>query len=669
MYAQARFSWLPARSRSLMVCLPLVTLAILLGVQCVIGAISASSHQSALSEYLNQARRCVELNDCPSRGGRTGGLPLFHGASWIRLLSYSLRAGYDLTRIQYIVLGSWILSIPTTFFFLKRYLGLRAAALALGLYFPLILVATDITIFSYPNLLPLPFALYYASIALFIEFRRTVFGAVASVALAAAVSAELGSIVMVPFHVLLVALTARRPVFAVAVCSLSFAIPFCLDSMDAAWEIVRQVPTIRFAVGLAISGGVVVLAARMSPRVLLLASTSTPDRVRAVMTAALLYATITIWLACLLLMRALPSSRYLLPASFPFLYLVAERMGTFGARTTIILGTLESLSLLLLPSAPHGLFVLQVPVVVIVTLYALGTIVRQMSGSGPGSLWPSVTICLCAIGVAIADIIVLSKRGAAQAFTLAEVERLVPKLYSAGYTYPELLGSLQGPAADDLMPLLTERDPNLFGKPLHLVDPNFSLLVVKVPNAAIVRTRGIIAAVPVGDSRSAIVVRGERSYLDWIHMRRCDSTSDRGRAASYGCVEPRTDRPVPHNWPYVEFGEPVPSSNTNLPDHRYGRSVHFEVPVHTPGHGTPHIVRAADEWPATWRIARVSGVEFEGKLPGAEIRLPDGREATGVVEFEFTAAAPVDLPWVWVPHVIEVAQANEPLLEPFRSVR
>jgi hypothetical protein len=195
--------------------LPLVALAILLGAQCIIGAASAISHQAPFSEYLEQARRCVELNDCPSRGGAAGLPFLFHGASWIRLLSYSLRSGADLTHVQSIVLGLWILSIPIVFLLFYRYLGLGAAALAVGLYFPVILVGTDIQFLTYTNLLPLPFAIYYASIAAFVESRNSVFAAIASVALAAAISAELGSIVMLPFHFVLVALV--EPVQVVAV--------------------------------------------------------------------------------------------------------------------------------------------------------------------------------------------------------------------------------------------------------------------------------------------------------------------------------------------------------------------------------------------------------------------------------------------------------------------
>jgi hypothetical protein len=62
----------------------------------------------------------------------------------------------------------------------------------------------------------------------------------------------------------------------------------------------------------------------------------------------------------------------------------------------------------------------------------------------------------------------------------------------------------------------------------------------------------------------------------------------------------------------------------------------------------------------------VTGVQVEGPLPGAEIRLPDGNPATGVVEMEF---APSTAPWVWIPPLIEVSAENEHLLDTYRVPR
>src|SRR6059058_2816154 len=83
-----------------------ILLASVLGSQCIVATVSAVSHQIPSSEYLTQSRRCVELNDCPSRGGRSGLRSLFHGAACIRLLAYSLRAGTDQTPIQFLILAA-----------------------------------------------------------------------------------------------------------------------------------------------------------------------------------------------------------------------------------------------------------------------------------------------------------------------------------------------------------------------------------------------------------------------------------------------------------------------------------------------------------------------------------------------------------------------------------
>src|SRR5438046_5382126 len=98
-----------------------ILLASILGSQCIVATVSAVSHQVPSSGYLTQARRCVELNDCPSRGGLSGLRSLFHGAAWIRLLAYSLRAGTDQTPIQSYILGTLLFSFLITLVLLLRF--------------------------------------------------------------------------------------------------------------------------------------------------------------------------------------------------------------------------------------------------------------------------------------------------------------------------------------------------------------------------------------------------------------------------------------------------------------------------------------------------------------------------------------------------------------------
>lgn len=649
----------------------LAALAVFLGVLCALAAHSAIVEQGAFSEYLTQARRCAELGDCPSRGGRTGALPIFHGALWIRLLVHSLQPGHDQTWVQSIILATWLLSIPTTFLLVHRYAGLRAAALAVGLYFPVILVGTDIAMFTYTNLLPLPFAVYYLALAACAESRRAGFGVIGSVALALAVSAELASIVMLPFHVFFVALLARRPLAAVVLSGLAFAVTFGLESTDAALEILRQIPTWRFAVAAAVSGGAMLLAARASRRVLDAAS-SASERVRIVMTAALIYSAIVMWIVCVLLMRNAPGPRYFLPAAFPFLYLVAERMGALGTRATLAIAGLAALSLgmLISPAATLARLVLQVPVFLLTSAYAIAELVRLVRRRRPPerAVWPAVTVCGFALLLAGADRVIAARRGDDQRLTMRDAERLVPALYAAGFTYPELLASLQGPAADDLMALLTERDPAAFSpSPRPLAAPAGSLLVIKVPADAVGRTQGVIAALPVDHGRSAIVVRDETSFLDWTRLRRCDWRGRGDGARSDGCEEPRRDQPLPHNWPYVHFGPVPPGAAGASAERTVAGAVRYEVPIRTPGHGVAHVIRTGNEWPARWQIVAVEGVPFEGALPAKEVRLPDREPASGRLILELASPIGGDLPWVWRPHVVEVSEANARLLDELRT--
>jgi hypothetical protein len=81
-------------------------------------------------------------------------------------------------------------------------------------------------------------------------------------------------------------------------------------------------------------------------------------------------------------------------------------------------------------------------------------------------------------------------------------------------------------------------------------------------------------------------------------------------------------------------------------------------------------MRIANQWPLQIRITRVSGVDFEGPLPGAEIRLLDTRAATGTIEVEVssTGLGPA-ADWLADPPIIEVTAANEHLLTPFRDGR
>lgn len=638
-----------------------VALTVLFATLCAVTVVVAISNQAPFSEFWSLARRCVEQNDCPSRGGPTGMFRMtHHGAIWIRLLAYAQRTGHDNTFVQAIVRGWLLLSIPITLYWLKRQFRWLVAGLAIGLYFPIVVASCDITQLTYTNLLPTCFAIYYASIFLWLEHRRLVFAVVGSVALAAAISAELGTIVMVPFHVVLVMHLARRPVFDSLVSALAIAIPFALESTDAALDLLRQLPTIRFAIGVVITLAVIAIGRQVTRRLRPSASRSPAELGRAVAIAALLYLVSTVWLAHLLVTHHLPEARYFQPAVFPFLYLVAERMSSLTTKGLVAAAAIECLSLVLLVGAPQAADPLQVFVLFTVTGCALVT-GMQLARGGAAALpvqrpWWSLLVCIPAIGLAAGYMVLQAGRAPTQGLTMSEAEGLISQLYGARYGYAQLLSTLRGPAADDLISLLAEQDPDMFTAPAHedLHEEDFTLLALKVPDAAVGRTAAVVAVAPADLGRSAIVVRADRSFLDWVHVRLCDPTGD--------CLEPRSQRAISHHWPFVEFG-PQPAEGAS-PWESKTRAVgsRFEVPVRLTGRGVPHTIRATNQWPARWRITAVRGVDFEGTVPGVEIRLADTEASTGVVEFAFDPFSP---PWLWIPPVLEVSDGNEHLLESF----
>src|SRR5262249_31794799 len=152
---------------------------------------------------------------CASKGG-AGRLGLFSGTSWERLLKYSLRSGDSLARVQSIHLGMLLLAAAITLVALWRYAGPQAAALALGVFLPLVLTSGDFRSLDSPNAVALPAVVYFASTMLLAEFGSAVFAFIASIALAAVATIYITFGILVPFHVGVVALWARKPVPAVA---------------------------------------------------------------------------------------------------------------------------------------------------------------------------------------------------------------------------------------------------------------------------------------------------------------------------------------------------------------------------------------------------------------------------------------------------------------------
>ena len=83
-----------------------------------------------------------------------------------------------------------------------------------------------------------------------------------------------------------------------------------------------------------------------------------------------------------------------------------------------------------------------------------------------------------------------------------------------------------------------------------------------------------------------------------------------------------------------------------------------------PGHNATHLIRVGGISPEEdWKITRVTGVEFEGQIPGTQIRVLDHQASSGYAEFEVNGVAGAH-PWNWLRHFIEVTNDNAHLLQP-----
>src|SRR6185436_6362248 len=115
-----------------------------------------------VTDFLLSARSCVEDGACPSRGQHSSAGGLSHGALWIRMIRWTLRAGLDLTALQVAFLASLFFSAAILFVTARRFLSLEAATIALALYLPLMFCGSNMPALLNTSLLPLGLAIYFA---------------------------------------------------------------------------------------------------------------------------------------------------------------------------------------------------------------------------------------------------------------------------------------------------------------------------------------------------------------------------------------------------------------------------------------------------------------------------------------------------------------------------
>lgn len=620
-----------------------------------------------VTDFLLSARACVEEGACPSRGQHASAGGLSHGAFWTRMLRGTLRAGLDLTALQVIFLVSFVASGAILFVTVRRFLSLEAATIALALYLPLMFLGSNMPSLLCTSLLPLGLAIYFAGSARCIEKGTALPAAVASLGLALSISADLAAIVMVPFQLVAVAVVAERPLSAVIVSAVSLIIPYALDSWDAFLELVAFVSWPLAFVG--VVGATLAFWAAWRLREPA-ASLSPLDRLRAFSQLSVCYSLVAGLLGHLVYGN--PGPWYYAPAYIPLVVLAADAAQGIGTSRTLWFLGASLLGALCLALAPNAYLIGMVAILVGFTLASVVCIISiarwRMAGSRtPYTFGRSVTcaviLLLLPIGASLPDATGLLACSNAQDLTVYESERIASLLYDSGFRYPEIVGSIEGPAADTLMPLIAARDPART-VPSEVVDTGWSLLALKAPQETVSKTKGVVAAVPSGAATVALIVK-QPSYVSRRYIRTCQATSG-DEAAVSSCMESDPKEPVKHTAPYFPMPRLTSTESSTL-FHRV--PVRVSMPIVTSGSGDTHIIRAIDAWPVPWKIRSVTGVRIEGgELPGQEIRIADERPTSGAIEFEAQALGfgGNALGVRWLPRFIEVTAANEHLLEPFR---
>jgi hypothetical protein len=475
---------------------------------------------------------------------------------------------------------------------------------------------------------------------------------------------------------------------------LAIAIGFTLESSDAASELAGLIVRTPAVFAPLVMTGILLAVKRLRQRVALLlarprrsleqlrermASLPVRLRLRAVMKTAIVYFSSAVWIGCAVAKSSPPEIPYLAPLVFPLLFLAVDSTEKLSERALIALSVVAFLALASFPFAPlafgvGGLLLTAFSLVVVLVTLARALRWRGMLfGQSPYSAAPpllAVTLTILALVASVPDTALFPRDR--QQWPIVAGEKLANSLYDLGLTFPQLLASLQAQSPGTIEPVIATLDPNLFGQWERAADPGRSLLALMVEAAVVPRTEGLVLTFPIDRSRSAIVV-GAPSYLDRTHLRTCYSVACGEGFSAENCTERQPEKPLRHWTPYfaldkAESEAPGKMFSYQPTGNKY--CVLFSVPLHTSGSRVPHIVRVADLWPLRTRIVGVTGVDFEGELPGSEVRLVDDRESTGSLEVEITRdGLGPDSDWLQNPPLIEVTASNEHLLEPFRGKR
>jgi hypothetical protein len=640
---------------------------------------------------VRMARSCIEHGSCPSAGMPTSGLGLSHGASWIRLVGWCLTTDGSLGTLQVIVLALLVAATVVVGIVVWRTVSWRAGMFASLLFLPATIATLRFDDLTNGTITPLPLTLYFVGIAWCVRSGGLLPALGAAIALAAAMSTSLSSILLAPLLLALVGLAARRPVVAVPLAALAIAGTFALESSRAAAQLGEAlVRPALLGLGLLLVVGIGAVAAR-SGRMLLRRGADVAhawrrrflalpalERVRTAMKLAAIYLIAAGWIASAPRLRV-PDAHYFATAVFPLVFLAADAAeGLSRERASILIAALM-LALASLPFAPLAVAAGSALAVIAAAVVLLSVAVRTL---GAGAIAEHLTArpaprlalagALLACAMSAPDALLCPRTR--QLWPVVTGETMVRRLYASGFTFPQLMGALQGQAPYTIQSTIASLDPD-FGTEPPMVDdrtPAVLAMIVDAETAAL--ARDVVVRTDTTGGQVAIAVRSS-SLLDRARLRTCYADSCDEPIDPRWCV-PRNPRgPLQHDRPYFPVG---PIDVVDVPTHepaafRHPTStwcVRFLVPVRTTGSGEPHWLRVPQLWPLQVRIRDVTGVAFDGALPGPEVRLGNDAQATGTIEVEVSAhGLGPDARWLEQPPLLEVTAANEALLEPYRRGR
>ncbi|MEO6025370.1 MAG: hypothetical protein ABIR79_00700 [Candidatus Binatia bacterium] len=672
---------------------PLAGAAALWGLQ----ALSAS-HWMLAYQYADDdtglavrlARACLEHGMCAAAGMPTSGLGLSHGASWIRLIGYCLTTDGSLGTLQVIVLALLVAGTAVSSIVVWQAVSWRAAMFASLFVLPATMATLRFDDLTNGTILPLPLALYYACTVWGVQSGRLLPALGAAIALAAAMSTSLSSILLAPLLLALVALTARQPLVTTPLAAVTVAATFALESSRAAAQLAHLlvVPSM-LALGLLLVA-IGATALFRSGRALLrrIADTGRArrrrflalpplPRVRVAMTLAALYLIAAGALASMNRLRV-PDAHYFATAVFPLVFLAADASEALSRRTAASLLVVLVLALGSLLFAPLAIALGSVLCVIAVGFGSLLLLARAIR-SGGGTV--SELGARRSSGLAVAGALLVCLMSAPDAliyprtpqlWPVVTAETMVRRLYASGLTFAELMSGLQGQAPFTLQAMIASLDPEFAIDPPMPDAATPALLTTIVDPANAARASDVLVRMDTPSGQPALAIP-LASFLDRAGLRTCYATScdepiDPGR-----CTTRRSQGPVRHDRPYF----PVDTIDVEAPGDRSSLypagstwCVRFFVPLRTSGSREPHWLRAPDLWPLHVRIRAVTGVSFDGALPGPEVRLSNDARATGTVEVEVSAhGVGPEADWLEQPPLVEVGAANEMLLEPYRQGR